>query len=454
MVRNISFFSSSICNLNCSFCYLHKNNSYKTYDEIIVKAWEDQSYIDNVVKSLKKLEEDPNQINSIEFWGGETLAHIDKITPCLDSLINNFPNLHYINISTNWSIKIEDFIIFLVKLDKLVTKDILINLQLSIDGIGDYQLEGHNINFKTYKDNIKLFTDYFNNNTFNHVYIEFQINSTINKNLYLSSFDDTNNMVKYFTSMRELVKYLENNCRSRHLHCKTPYVFPSVALPYTSTTEDGLKLAKICRSWESIINNSEKANCQSLWYHGLGNIDFEFSLFESNPECAELSNALTFLPDGKIVQCSGSFLDANPNYLNELLENNEYEEYSKAIKFKDFLFDPLQMTKEDVENFKWYIVNGVKNNNLTFIHLAMIIADEMSQSEQIPYYFHNNPEYLWTLISGMLYGNTCIRENLRDNGNVFISSPSCIRQHLNGVMQYINEIQTTENQKVIRYDEI
>ena len=33
-VQTISLISSTTCNLNCSFCYLHKNQSYKEFDKL------------------------------------------------------------------------------------------------------------------------------------------------------------------------------------------------------------------------------------------------------------------------------------------------------------------------------------------------------------------------------------------------------------------------------------
>jgi organic radical activating enzyme len=38
-IGSITFISSAVCNLNCSFCYLHKNKSYKKFNEINRKAW-------------------------------------------------------------------------------------------------------------------------------------------------------------------------------------------------------------------------------------------------------------------------------------------------------------------------------------------------------------------------------------------------------------------------------
>ena len=46
----VCFMTASSCNLNCSFCYLHKNESFKEFDKEIFQAWDDGSYITNVKK--------------------------------------------------------------------------------------------------------------------------------------------------------------------------------------------------------------------------------------------------------------------------------------------------------------------------------------------------------------------------------------------------------------------
>lgn len=51
-MHSLSVISSSVCNLNCSFCYLHKNQSYKEFDSLVRQAWQDGSYVDNLLKTV------------------------------------------------------------------------------------------------------------------------------------------------------------------------------------------------------------------------------------------------------------------------------------------------------------------------------------------------------------------------------------------------------------------
>ena len=444
-IIGLSFMTAASCNLNCSFCYLHKNEAFKAYDKNILTAWEDGSYIKNSLKSLKILNSDPIHISNIDIWGGETLLFIDKITPNLPLLFEFYPNIETFNISTNWMINIDNFIKFIKELDKYANKDIRLRLQLSIDGpSGNIMKTGHNGNWDTYYENIDKFTNYFNNYNLKKVNILFTINSTVNQEIYFQEFSTLDGMKNYFDHMYAFVKYIESKCISKHLECGMMAVFPGFALPYLETTEDGLELAKICRRWELLKPNYPEVSYYFSWFNGIGNLDAETWLTSENVECGEMSSSITLLPDGSLVQCSSSYMEHNKLYQNELLQKNELEELKKAKRLATHHFDLHNMTKEELEDFDWYVYDGAKNNKTTYMHMMMITADEMAQSGQIPYYFHINKEYLWKLVKGISNVNTCMRENLRDQGNIFLMDPGAYRRYLNGVMQYVYELTMTE----------
>jgi len=61
-INSISVITSTICNLNCKFCYLHKNNSYKEYHKMLTQAWENGDYVNNVKLALTNLNHDLNDV--------------------------------------------------------------------------------------------------------------------------------------------------------------------------------------------------------------------------------------------------------------------------------------------------------------------------------------------------------------------------------------------------------
>ena len=111
-VNTICLLASSQCNLKCKFCFLHKDKVLNTYNQQIIQAWSNKTYIKNVEASLKKLGESAKNIFEIEFWGGETLLNISIITENVPLIIKTFPNLSKIMFSTNWTVNVKIILIF------------------------------------------------------------------------------------------------------------------------------------------------------------------------------------------------------------------------------------------------------------------------------------------------------------------------------------------------------
>ena len=116
MINNISLISSTTCNLNCSFCYLHKNQSYKEFDKLVRYERADGSYLDNALKTVERF--GPAEgVTQCQLWGGETLLHIDDVTKNLQKFYLYFPNVTIWRISTNWLSDVNKFFEFIKEMD-------------------------------------------------------------------------------------------------------------------------------------------------------------------------------------------------------------------------------------------------------------------------------------------------------------------------------------------------
>ena len=133
-IASITFISSAMCNLNCSFCYLNKNIAYSSFNTLVLQAWKDKTYIKNVCTSLDKLNIDKTSINTISLWGGETLLSITDVTNNLKEIYQSFPNITNWMVSTNWTSNVYDIFDFLKAIDKYSKYPTEFSLQLSIDG--------------------------------------------------------------------------------------------------------------------------------------------------------------------------------------------------------------------------------------------------------------------------------------------------------------------------------
>ena len=437
-IISISLISSTTCNLNCSFCYLHKNESYKLYDKIVREHWANGKYIINAYNTVKAFPADPNNVEVCQLWGGETLLNIDDVTKNIQLFYKYFPNVKEWKISTNFLVNIDKFMDFLKEIDNNTKKDTLISLQVSIDGPpGEYCEQGHNGDWEIYKKNFFHLTTLVNNYKFNHIYINITINATVSRELYLKKFSDYNEMKHYVEEMYNLTKYINDNCISRSINMELSYILPGMAQPYDDTTEDGKKFAEICKLWEKLkIECFPDLSYYFGFYNGCGPIIEDRPLFKPNAECTELKSCITINYDGSICECSGSYIDSFKPYQEELKKENRIKDLRAAQRRDKLTYNPAKMTPEELEKHDWYVYYGYKNNSSTYMHLMMCLADELALSGQIPYRYHEDKEYLLKHISALSAINSCTRENLKETGISYLCPPSSLRRYLNGVLDY------------------
>lgn len=452
-IHGISLISSSICNLTCSFCYLHKNNAYRKYNVEVQEAWLDGSYIDNVLNTLLKLNSDPQELKEIQLWGGETLLSIKNITPNLEKIYKYFPNVNLWRISTNWMINVNDFFNFLVELDTQARVDeVEFKVQCSIDGPeGIYTETGHNGKWDIYHKNFATFFNLVNNHKFNKIHIEISINATVGKEIYLKQFINKDNIVAYVKYMREFTQFLSNHCINRSIDIMQEYVFPGYALPYSSTKEEGLKLATILKLWDEVrAEYFDDLHPSSGLQYGIGELCRPKGLIEPNIECSELKYTLTINPDGTVVECSGAFMDHQEEYQEELAKENNSSELV-AAKFRTAVSkNPINASDKELETYDWYVANGYKGTKATFMHLMISVCNELALSGQIDYKYYNNPDLLIKHLSVLSSITSCTRENIKDTGIAYLTSPSCFRRFLNGAVEYAYDMKKIDMQDMMQ----
>ena len=120
-IKHLNLITSSFCDLKCSYCFLHKNKSFRNYDKFITKGWEDGSYIKNIKEVFTRLDSDPENVTEISLWGGEPFIHLDYLIPNFKELMNYFPNVDSFIVPTNW---VHTNIDNLCKLFKIIDNEI------------------------------------------------------------------------------------------------------------------------------------------------------------------------------------------------------------------------------------------------------------------------------------------------------------------------------------------
>lgn len=445
-ISSITFISSAMCNLDCSFCYLNKNIAYTSFNQEVRKAWKNKTYIQNVCNSLNKLNIDKNGIDSVQLWGGETFMSINDVTDNIPEIYENFPNIKNWMISTNWTSNVYNIFNFLKTIDEYSNYHTNFGIQLSIDGpSGPISEQGHNGGWEKYRENMKIFTNLINNHKFKHMSISMHMHSVIQKDLYFKVFSTYEGMYNYMKFMADVSEEFSAQCISESLEFQRGFTFPGCAFPYDSdTTEDGLMLAKIFKLWDTVYQKEFKDLYSYVpFYMGCGHFEKNKYLFSQNVECGELRTSLTFNYDGSICECNGSFIDNYQPYLDELIKNNDVKNYEIAIAHnKMTAYNPNLVSSKEIEQYNWSVHDGgYRNTGLIYLHMAFNEAKALLKVGQISSIYEND-EILFKHLLAILNGLSCSRNNIVDTHIPYLVPVGALRRYLNGVAEYIFE---TEN---------
>ena len=450
-LAGISAISSATCNLNCSFCFLTKNKAYHNFNQVVRDAWNNGTYVENMYKTVCAFPADPKKIETIQLWGGETLLNIEDVTKNVKKIYEYFSGLKEWHISTNWAIDVNKFFDFVCEINKNAPTKQNIILQLSIDGPeGEMTETGHNVSWDVYYKNMEIFTNLMNNTRLKNISIEFTINATVNKDIYFRVFSTYEGMYEYVKKMYELTSFIESRCVSESLEIRSLGVFPGYAIPFEDSVEDGVKLANISRLWEQV----RAQEFPDFWkffgfYYGIGDINSDKGILNPNTECGELKGTITVNPDGSICECSGSYIDHDQFYKEELEKAGDIAEL-RAAKLRDFVYyNPSEMTPQDIEKHDWYIYNGYKNNSSTYMCYLMSLAEELALSGQISIKYLENKDLLFKHLGTLSGIISCTRNNIKDTGIPYFTTPSCLRRYLNGLIEYAYDIKMLDKKEGI-----
>ena len=441
-ITGLTLISSAVCNLNCSFCFLNKNSSYKDFDHELQLAWQNQTYLKSVIKTLSMLHVNANDISSICLWGGEPLLSIDNLIPSLPELFQYFQYLDEMWTSTNFAININKFINFLQALDKYANKKLVFKLQMSIDGPeGMFTDLGHNVAWEIYKKNFDELTSALNIIKFNNIKLCLSIRSTADEKKYLEYFSNIENLKSYYIKMLELKKYVNDKIiNSNNIEWHFPIHYPVPSVPSEATVEDGIKYNEIVQLWNYLrqtefkdIVESEKVNP----FFGIGRNLNLVKYTYSNYECSEIRNRLTIWPDGTIVECGSCFILPYNKYKQFLQNNHEDWALNVANASSHVSYNPSLMTEQEIELQEWLSVTGFKNNHSTQYNLVMGLCDEMAQSGQIEKKYHEHPEILLQHISLIGEASGCTRDNIKTTQIPYLAAPSTYRKFLNGLVDTV-----------------
>ena len=449
-IKQLDLIGSSACNLQCSYCYLTKNQAFNNQDKIIQNAWKNKEYLNTIKKVFKKIDSDPNILESLQLWGGEPTIHMSLLLPSAKELGEFFPNITHFLIPTNWYlIPIKDLIDFIYLLDEGMSinrtsdKKLNFHIQASIDGPpGDFNTKGHNVSWEQYKKNFDDFCEIISKKEpLKHTNIVFAICPTASQETFLSNLINYQQIHDFKTHVKKVIEYVENKIKqvnNNTLIFNAYSMIPRIAISQATSLSEAVELEKIIRmiDYENYLQNiPEPEDTEIQLFHDTRG---EVTYFTRNHECPESNeSAITLMPDGTIVECPCTFSQNVPEYKQELLNDKNYWEYKSCLIRESNFHNPLKEDKELIDYSNWYIYGGgYLETHSAYISLNLSMAYEMALSHQIDYKYMLNPQLLMDHYLASFMTAECYREHVNVTHNHFLTDHNMFRRWFNGYTEY------------------
>lgn len=465
-ISHITLFTTALCNLDCSYCYICKDVAGGLAQ--IDKDLENDFIEGNQIKQT--LEYDPNTVNTVTgvtLWGGEPFLHIDRFTDHIKEYFDTFKNFHLIDTSTNFTIpnqvqKIEKLICEIEKYYK-GEEPFLINLQISIDGYEEMNDAGRG----------KGVTEKFLNNFYDLLKIKYdskkiKIACHTKPTLSQDTFhflESDEGIIKWFTFFEE--KMIKPYCESN-----SDFTFAAslwnCAQPSEWTSKDGKRYANIIKSIARLSKDIKKQcpywnNTPSLIPEVgrvgefLGKEDINSIVHNmQKPVCGGGCGAfvynLTPIPHGLYTMCHRGLFDAYVDYSNNFKSkenmHNLSKEFFQADNSEDWIYtkEKLKQMEKTMQDMYCY------SNQIRYTDLVIGIR-EYAKAGIIDSKYEDINTIDLTL-GYFLFNSYCLQDSYIFTGSWTTNQLLEVPLLYNGVMDVvIEEIDRIRSEKGWKIDE-
>jgi sulfatase maturation enzyme AslB (radical SAM superfamily) len=344
-----TIFTTALCNLNCKYCYICKDQAggLKQIDQDIARSLQDGSYIKQILDFGDNIE---NTLHSISLWGGEPFLHVDRFLDVIEDWFDAFPNLDNFDTSTNFTVPGE-----VKKLQKLISiletkgpaPHYSIAFQISIDGYPEMNDAGRGENVT------KRILENWNelcNISYNTEKISLIVNTkpTLSKETfcYLDSVEKCDKWFKFFND-EMYIPYAKSN--APFSFCLSLF---NCATPTEWTSDDGKEFASICKNLAQIDFYKYEG-----WRHLFSTIPMADRIIQSMVDgtgynrpycggsCGAFIGSIVPIPNGAYTVCHRGLFDNYVEYCNNIDNREDMNGLSKSY-FAAKNRDKWLLTKE------------------------------------------------------------------------------------------------------------
>ncbi len=427
-------YSTAMCNLNCTYCYINKNKGLKAIDQVLAESFSEKGYYFDFIREYFPRRGD---LQNLEVWGAETFLHMERVYATLHRLIGHYPFFRQFFASTNfsypeWTDKVFDL---LGQFARYAPRRFDVTLQLSLDGpahITD-QTRGQGVTGKCLENFHCLLARAGEIPGNVNLHLTFKPTLSVDTMYQLDTREEIVGYYQFFESLIQKVVDLGQS----NLNVNFPV--PNIGVPAPAGKADGqffAQLVKNCREleWE----NGEKKYFR--FYR-------EITPFSTNVRpkeektynypcfnCGTGSTNLGFLPNRLLSSCHNGFVDVLEDY-----ERNFLADPASSIDPK--LFQPTHNkfthTQADYPAYERQIAHYNAEGSMCRMGCLAGFIRTLALAGEI--------EEKYATEAGAFHGAelyqsctcNCLRDNYMVTGSTCLPPEGMIKLLLNGAVEHI-----------------
>lgn len=444
LARNhLVLYTTATCNLNCVYCYIDKNPALVKIDEALDESFKGDYYFD----FAREMFPNQNQLEGVEFWGGEPTLRLDRAYYTVEKLINYYPNLCNFFMSTNFTGDnwFDQFGGFIKLLQKYKNRKFSFCLQLSLDGpeyINDAQ-RGKGVT-KKFRAHFEKYIDMLNDMLSipdNNVSINAQFKPTLTSEIISGLIQDKQNIIDYYKYFDEYKIYFDEHIKVNKQTAELNLTIPNTASPSPHTQEDGFNFTKFCKYCKEIIAENRNGAGYFKYFNTIMPFCPRYAVDYSSKSYAQTCGAcgsgrsvVGLLPYKHISTCHNGFVNLITEYKKQCLKKKD-----SALDFRLFMDQSDYMTRT-VESYKQYEKNvafaydgcsSVKLGNIA----SMITL--LAKNKQIDEKYVDPTEAQQAALFIQASTAYCFRDNVAITGSAGLFHVGILKLLLNGAREVI-----------------
>lgn len=432
--QSIILYTSALCNLKCTYCFIDKNPILHNIDKKLAESYADSNYYLDFSKELFN----KNEVNEMQFWGGEPSQGLHRITPILNDFLDYYPNLTKFMMSTNLTMPtwFEEVGGFMQVLRKRTDRNFTFILQLSLDGperITDIT-RGKNTT-QLFLQNFDRLAEEISNLLPPNVELKMHFKPTLSS-YTISLLQTKEEVLDYFLFFDRLTdKIISLNNPQVEMNIG----IPNTACPSPHTVEDGQLFANYCKLCYEITKEHQANPIFKHYKYITSFINVKCSSFNKHCNfCGGGVWSIGLLPEKKISICHNGFTDLMQAYRDWANKIDDKRSIVQELFINNAGIFSACMSLEEYKNYKDMMKYfQYADSQAAFNHLVLTIRMLAKNNQIDPKYLDEKQAEQAAFFYSRHTAN-CIRDNMNTSGSILIPPVGLIKLLFNGAKEYID----------------